>query len=119
MVYMRITCGNCGNQWRVCESDDFTGDRSKRICTRCGEEIDTQVYEKQLTPAFNYFRDLEKELMKQHTGYHTPLYSVDFISDSLPDKDYLAALLDATEALQDISKAIHYNNRMKRRKKRS
>ena len=114
MVYLKITCGECGRQWTVTESDNPTG---KNICPDCGGKIDLQTWEKSLMPAFGYAKDTEKELIKAHTGYQTPLYSVDIISDSLPDKNntarLMAILIEHTARLQ---REVYKNRKGRKRK---
>ena len=116
MVYLKITCGECGNQWTVTENER-TQD-IKRYCKDCGGAVDAQTWTNSLLPAMGYAMDAEKELLKAHTGTQTPLYSVDILSDSLPDKDntraLMAILIAHTERLQrKYKKSKHKRRKIK------
>lgn len=116
MVYLKITCGECGNQWTVTENERTQ--ENKRICPDCSGAVDLQTWNNSLLPAMCYAMDAEKELLKAHTGYQKALYSVDIISDSLPDKDntrrLMAILIEHTARLQHEAR----KTKLKRRKRK-
>jgi hypothetical protein len=113
MVYLKITCGECGNQWTVTENERMQ--EEKRYCKDCGGAVDLQTWTNSLLPAMGYAMDSEKELIKAHKGHEKPLYSVDILSDSLPDKDNTAALMAIlighTERLQRKYKKLKHKRR--------
>lgn len=79
MAYMRIHCGYCGQPWEIYFRDDWKADSARR-CPHCDSKIDRQTWQKVIT-AFGYVQDANAELFKDHTGYHCPLYTVDYIED--------------------------------------
>lgn len=113
MVYMNIKCGSCGGSWTVYDHEDWKHWRA-RTCPHCKAKIDEQVYRNAVLTAFCECMDAEKELIKQHTGYHTPLFSVDIKSDSLFKNDDTHALKQLTEAVRGIETKL---NRKRRKRK--
>lgn len=77
--YVRIHCAQCRRRWAVYERDDWKADTA-RTCPHCGAQIDAQTWERQVLPAFGIMGDANRELIKDHTGYSTPLFRVDYIS---------------------------------------
>lgn len=91
---MRIHCDHCGGTWEIYSRDDWNDDRGRQ-CPHCFEHISRQVWTKEILPAFGAFLDSNKELIKDSTGYHRPLYGVDFISDNVrSERDRREALFE-------------------------
>ena len=80
MAYMKIHCGYCGQHWEIYDRDDYVGHKA-RTCPHCGSQIDDQTWVSQILPGFGQIRDANMELMKDHTGYHKPIFTVDVIAD--------------------------------------
>lgn len=78
MGFLRIHCHNCGGYWDIYEGDDFNH-RKYKTCPHCKAQIDGQDYDNQVLPAFGAMMDANRELKKTHTGYKSPLFTVDFI----------------------------------------
>lgn len=81
MAYMNIECDYCGGKWDVYERN-FT-DEKNRICPHCRQKIDEGIWNEQILPSFGSFVDMNCDLIRESTGYHTPLFQVHFISDNL------------------------------------
>lgn len=79
MAYMRIYCGYCGQSWEVYGRD--MNDEHSRECPHCGSEIDHQTWTGQVLPALGQVMDANRELLKDHLGYHTPVFSFDVLAD--------------------------------------
>jgi len=107
MGFLRIHCDCCGGSWDVYGRDDWKDSRS-RTCPHCQAKIDGQDWEGQILPAFGAMLDANRELIKTHTGYHTPAFVVDYIEDHyFPDATRTAETalnnLDANiEELRDV-----------------
>ena len=82
MSYMRIQCDYCGGRWEVYHRDDWHDDRA-RTCPHCYQKIDRQLWDRQVLPAFGAVEDLNKELYKEHAGYHHPLFQIGFYPDTI------------------------------------
>lgn len=80
MGLLRIHCDSCGGSWEVYGRDDWKDARC-RTCPHCLAEIDAQDWQKQILPAFAALADANRELMKTHTGWGDPLFTVDYIED--------------------------------------
>ena len=73
-TYLRVRCYSCGRYWHVYERD-YNSDYA-RVCPICGAEVDAQTWTKQVIPALAQTADANRELQKDHSGQHTPLFSV-------------------------------------------
>lgn len=82
MAYMRIRCDYCGGAWEVYHRDNWN-DKKARTCPHCQQAIDGQLWERQVLPAFGSVEDANSELYKGHVGYHSPLFQIDFIADTI------------------------------------
>ena len=80
MGFLRIHCDYCGGTWDVYGRDDWKTTRS-RTCPHCQTKIDGQDWNNHVLPAFGAMMDANRELIKTHTGYHTPLFTVDYVED--------------------------------------
>ena len=80
MGFLRIHCDYCGGTWDVYGGKDWKN-ANNRVCPHCHEKIDGQDWNNQILPAFGAMMDANRELIKTHTGYHTPLFTVDYIED--------------------------------------
>ena len=76
---MRINCKECGEAWEVYPRGDWTDDVN-RECPSCGCSIDRQTWENQIKPAFGAFMDMNREIIKDSTGYGTTLFTVSFMA---------------------------------------
>lgn len=85
MGYLKIHCAGCRRSWEVYSRDDWKTDAA-RTCPHCGAQIDLQTWEKQVLPAFGMMGDANCEIIKDHMGYHTPLFRVDYISDNFIER---------------------------------
>lgn len=109
MSYMRIHCNYCGQAWEVYGSRDWNNDR-ERSCPHCQQEIDLQTWRREILPAFGSFSDANRELFKDHTGHHTPLFTIDFVADHIftrTEKEdlqcpFMYDLEDILDSLTDI-----------------
>ena len=108
MGILRIHCDSCGGQWEVYGSGDFHA-RTARTCPHCGQRIDGQTWEKQILPAFGGMMDANRELIKDHTGYHSPLFTVDYIADHYFPNDARetgTAVFNLELQIEDLQKQI-------------
>lgn len=80
MSYMRIQCDYCGGKWEIYHRDNWK-DTKARTCPHCQRSIDERTWERQVLPTFNMVEDTNAELYKDHVGYHTPLFQIEFVPD--------------------------------------
>lgn len=81
MAFLRIHCDVCGGTWEVYDRDR-KNDKARQ-CPHCFSEIDAQTWARQIVPAFCAVSDANRELYKDSTGYHTPLFTFDVIADHI------------------------------------
>lgn len=108
MGFLRIHCDYCGGTWDVYGRDDWNETRS-RTCPHCQSKIDGQDWEKQIVPAFGAMLDANRELMKTHTGYHSPLLTVDYIEDHyFPDaaRDAETAVCNLETRIDELQEVV-------------
>lgn len=79
MGVLKINCGYCGGSWEV-YSRDMKYDKA-RTCPHCLQSVERQTWDKQILPAFGMLDDANRELFKDHTGYHKTLFSVSYEPD--------------------------------------
>lgn len=77
MMKIRIKCRECKRAWEIHPRGKWTDDAS-RECPSCGCSIDRQTWERQIIPAFGAFMDMNREIVKDSTGYDAPMFSVTF-----------------------------------------
>lgn len=77
MGYLKISCGSCGGKWEVYAHQ--VKDERANQCPHCFAEIDRQTWERQIIPAFGEMEDANRELVKDSTGYHGPLFKVGYL----------------------------------------
>lgn len=80
MGYLKIHCGYCHGSWEVYSRDPWK-DEQYRTCPHCFKEIDNQNWKNFIVPAFCTMQDANRELIKTHTGQHSPLFTVDYTED--------------------------------------
>lgn len=78
MGYLKLTCGECGREWEV-YAHQMEDERANQ-CPHCFAEIDRQTWDQQIVPAFLGMDDANRELMKDSTGYHKPLFHANYLS---------------------------------------
>ena len=108
MGFLRIHCDSCGGTWDVYGRDNWKESRC-RTCPHCQSEIDGQDWERFILPAFGGLMDANRELMKTHTGYSTPLFAVDYIEDhSFSDKtqEAKAAAADLQSSVEELRETV-------------
>lgn len=88
MGYMRIKCHYCGGTWEVYGRSITNGDYA-RTCPHCFKAIEKQTWDKQIIPAFLALDDANRELVKDSSGYHTPLFEVSYEADSVFRNGYV------------------------------
>lgn len=76
MGYLKIHCDRCSGVWEVYAHQ--IKDERTRQCPHCHAEIDKQTWERQIVPAFGALDDANRELLKDHTGYHVPRFWVEY-----------------------------------------
>lgn len=91
MGFLTIKCHACGGKWEVYRSSAERYDR-ERECPHCGKRIDRQTWEKFIAPAWRMLDEANRELFKDHLGYHTAIFTVEytengFYKDSQNRKD--------------------------------
>lgn len=94
MGYLKIHCHYCGGTWEVYKK--LLGVEAARACPHCFKSVDGQTWEKQIIPAFHALDDANRELYKDSTGYHVPLFEVDYIADTI----FANARQSGTEGVQ-------------------
>lgn len=97
-MYMRIHCGNCGKTWEIYARDDWN-DPKARQCPHCFSHISHQVWTKEVLPTFGAFQDANRELYKDATGYHKPIFGVDMIADEVPSTEHACPFEEALREL--------------------
>ena len=108
MGYLRIHCDYCGGTWDVYGHSNFH-ERAARTCPHCQQRIDGQTWENQILPAFGGMMDANRELIKDHTGYHSPLFTVDYIADHYFPNDARetgTAVFNLELQIEDLQKQI-------------
>lgn len=80
MGYLRIKCYYCGGTWEVYHRDLHSRYKKARECPHCFQKIDEQAWDRQIFPAYNALDDANRELFKDHLGYHVPLFEVSYES---------------------------------------
>jgi hypothetical protein len=108
MGYLRIHCDYCGGTWDVYGRDDWKNNRS-RTCPHCQTKIDGQDWNNQIVPAFAAMQDANRELIKTHTGYHAPMFTVDYIEDHYFPNDARetgTAVFNLELQIEDLQKQI-------------
>lgn len=113
MTYLKIHCTACGESWRVFEYNNFHADGARR-CPNCSASIDGQTWERQVIPALGATADANRELQKDHTGNHTPLFTFDVITGprqeeaSPANMDQINADLTGLRAeMEKLNKRLH------------
>ena len=81
MAFMKIHCGYCNQSWEIYERN--WKEPRANCCPHCQQEIDRQTWERQVLPAFHSVADANRELFKDHVGYHRPLYTFDVVADHI------------------------------------
>ena len=90
MAYLKIYCDYCGQTWQVYRRS--MNDEHSRECPHCGSKIDSQTWSRQVVPALCMVSDANGELMKDHLGYHVPVFTFDVISDHYFSKKKIKAI---------------------------
>ena len=90
MAYLRIYCDYCGQCWDVYERS--MNDEHSRQCPHCMAKIEDQTWKRQIIPSLCMVSDANRELLKDHLGYHVPIFTVDVIEDRYFSKKKLKAL---------------------------
>ena len=80
MAFLKMFCGSCKQKWDVYARQ--MNEEESRVCPHCGAEIDRQTWKNQIVPALGQVADANRELMKDHLGYHSPAFSFDVIEDT-------------------------------------
>jgi hypothetical protein len=75
-MFIRIKCHNCGGNWKIYERDNWK-DNKFRICPHCYSEIDSQTWKNQILPAWGFYMDANRELIKD-IGLGNKLFTIDF-----------------------------------------
>ena len=83
MGYLRIKCYYCGGTWEVYHRDLHSRYKKARECPHCFQKIDEQTWDNQIFPAYNALDDANRELFKDHLGYHVPLFEVSYESNTI------------------------------------
>lgn len=105
MAYLKIYCGYCGQSWDVYGRD--MNDEHSRECPHCGSEIDHQTWMGQVLPALGNVMDANRELLKDHLGYHTPVFSFDVLADAkYPNSETTEALDELKDKLAEVSEGM-------------
>lgn len=99
MGMLRIHCDQCGGAWEVYGRDNWH-DRNARTCPHCGHKIERQTWEGQILPAFGAMMDANRELIKIRAD-HGPLFTVDYLEDSVFQGVTMRDLYDRLEGLED------------------
>lgn len=113
MAFMRIHCATCGGHWEVYSRDHWTDGEDVRVCPHCFEEIDPDLWQREIAPAFGKVLDTNRELEGFSAGYKEPMFSVDFISDNMDRKnssfsldDYEGEFKELDEELENFSRSL-------------
>ena len=81
MGYLRIHCKNCRKSWEVYHRDNWH-DELARQCPHCYAEIDRDLWERVVLPAFGAMSDMNRELYKDYTGFLSKqMFAIDYISN--------------------------------------
>lgn len=109
MAYLRIHCDVCGGTWEIYDRD--RGNDKARQCPHCFSEIDAQTWARQIVPAFCMVSDANRELYKDSTGQHTPLFTFDVIADHIytdyMDRERNRQSCPLAERLQELDDFIN------------
>ena len=108
MGQLRIHCGYCGGTWDVYGRDNWH-EKTARTCPHCDSRIDGQTWENQILPSFGAMMDSNRELMKDHTGYNQPIFTVDYIEDHFfpdPAREAATAAENLEETVEEMQGGI-------------
>lgn len=90
MAYLRIYCEYCGQTWDVYERS--MNDEHSRQCPHCMSKIEDQTWKRQIVPSLCMVSDANRELLKDHLGYHVPRFVIDVVEDKFFSKKRQRAL---------------------------
>lgn len=82
MGTLKIHCGKCGQSWEIYERENWRK-KENGECPHCGCQIDLQTWTREIVPAFASVNDANRELFKDQSGYHSPLFQFDTIAEPL------------------------------------
>lgn len=68
MGYLKIHCKNCRKSWAVYHRDNWHDERARQ-CPFCYSEIDKDLWEREIIPAFGAMSDANREILKNYTGF--------------------------------------------------
>ncbi len=108
MGMLKIHCGCCRQTWDLYNRGDYHR-HVKRTCPHCGSKIDGQTWEKQILPAYGAMLDANRELIKDHTGYGQPIFTIDYIEDAyFPNDatDIRAELVNLSNRIDELSEVL-------------
>lgn len=105
MGHLICKCDNCGTNWTIYHRD--SKNRTAKTCPMCGESIDGQTWEKQILPAFGAMEDANRELYKDHVGYHGTLFTVGYEPDVIyPNKERSSDIECLQEQIEGLEATI-------------
>ena len=89
MTFLRVHCAGCGRKWDVYKhsiKSEFS-----RECPNCYRQVDEQLWQSQVIPAFCSVDDANIELLKEHHSSNKddkPLFTIDVITGKHNPKIY-------------------------------
>lgn len=112
MAYLRIHCDYCGQTWEVYERSMH--DEHSRECPHCHSKIEDRTWTGEVLPALGQAMDANRELLKDHLGYHTPVFSFDVLADvkyqnnkTIEDLDELREeIAEVKEGIDNLSEVV-------------
>ena len=108
MGFIRIHCDYCGGTWEVYGRDNYK-ETQYRTWPHCFSKIYGQDWMNHVLPAFGAMMDANRELIKTHTGYHAPLFTVDYVEDFyFPDAKAEAetAAMNLQNSVDDLRETV-------------
>lgn len=79
MAHLRIHCGDCGSVWEVHKY--LPDGAAPAFCPQCGSEIDGDIWENEIIPAFGNFHEINKRLIERHALCNVSPFYIDVIAD--------------------------------------
>lgn len=82
MLYIKMSCGNCGNDFEIYSQEMNNRDRPIR-CPHCLRQMPDRHW-KNLINVYFAASDWNREVLKSHIEHGEPLFKAEFTSKNVP-----------------------------------
>lgn len=84
MLYIKMKCGTCGNDYEIYSNEMNHRDRPIR-CPHCLRQMDARHWDN-LINAFFTAKDWNYQCLKAHNEHGSPLFVAEFITKHVPQE---------------------------------